>query len=103
MDERAATLELLRSRPAAIAVRQQNNRGAHAPERASRLMDFCPQLQPGILRRRYKRFLADIVTDAGEPLTIHCPNTGAMTGCDAPGSRIWYSRSPRSARKYPHT
>src|SRR4051812_9161 len=66
-------------------------------------MDFRPALESGILLRRYKRFLADIVAEDGETLTIHCPNTGAMTGCDAPGSRIWFSRSANTARKYPHT
>ncbi len=36
-------------------------------------------------------------------MTIHCPNTGSMTNCSAPGSRIWYSTSPNQKRKYPHT
>ncbi len=66
-------------------------------------MEFTPPLRPGILRRRYKRFLADIVTSTGELLTIHCPNTGAMTGCDTEGSRIWYSTAASASRKYAHT
>ena len=66
-------------------------------------MRFDPPLQAGRLRQRYKRFLADIETDTGEALTIHCPNTGAMLGCDAPGSRVWYSDSGNPKRKYRHT
>ena len=66
-------------------------------------MQFQPELKPAILLRRYKRFLADIETPAGEHLTIHCPNTGAMTGCAEPGFRVWYSTSVSPKRKYPHT
>ena len=66
-------------------------------------MRFDPPLEEGVLTRRYKRFLADIVTRAGLQRTIHCPNTGAMLGCSEPGSRIWYSTSSNPKRKYPNT
>ena len=54
---------------------------------------ILPELQAGTLVRRYKRFLADITDARGKLLTIHCPNTGAMTGCVDPGNKVYYSRS----------
>ncbi|MDE0661877.1 MAG: DNA/RNA nuclease SfsA [Gammaproteobacteria bacterium] len=66
-------------------------------------MKFNPPLQRATLIRRYKRFLADVETAAGATLTLHCPNTGAMTGCADPGSPAWYSTSTNARRKYPHT
>ncbi len=66
-------------------------------------MKFNPPLQRATLIRRYKRFLADVETAAGAKLTLHCPNTGAMTGCADPGSPAWYSTSANARRKYAHT
>ncbi|HBX04913.1 MAG TPA: DNA/RNA nuclease SfsA [Leclercia adecarboxylata] len=66
-------------------------------------MKFTPALQPATLVQRYKRFLADVVTPEGVTLTLHCPNTGAMTGCATPGDTVWYSTSLNIKRKYPHT
>lgn len=66
-------------------------------------MKFSPALQPATLIQRYKRFLADVITPEGETLTLHCPNTGAMTGCATPGDTVWYSTSENTKRKYPHT
>ena len=66
-------------------------------------MKFNPPLQRATLIRRYKRFLADVETAAGATLTLHCPNTGAMTGCADPGSPAWYSTSANARRKYAHT
>ncbi|QOV64835.1 DNA/RNA nuclease SfsA [Kosakonia pseudosacchari] len=66
-------------------------------------MDFSPPLNAATLIQRYKRFLADVVTPEGETLTLHCPNTGAMTGCATPGDTVWYSTSNNPKRKYAHT
>lgn len=66
-------------------------------------MLFNPPLQSAILIKRYKRFLADVVTPDGRELTLHCPNTGAMTGCATPGDTVWYSTSDNPKRKYAHT
>lgn len=60
-------------------------------------------LQSAKLIRRYKRFLADIELPNGEVMTIHCANTGAMTGCGEKGDTVWYSYSDSKTRKYPHS
>jgi len=66
-------------------------------------MNFSLPLQAAILHRRYKRFLADVETADGTPLTIHCPNTGSMKNCAAANSRIWFWDSANEKRKYPCT
>ncbi len=66
-------------------------------------MRFATPLETGRLVRRYKRFLADIVTDAGEHLCIHCPNTGSMLNCMGEGARVWFQRSSDPKRKLPGT
>lgn len=60
-----------------------------------------PELRPARLIRRYKRFMADVELPNGEILTIHCANTGAMTGCGEEGDILWYSDSGSITRKYP--
>lgn len=66
-------------------------------------MQFVPPLKKATLIQRYKRFLADITLSNGEQYTIHCANTGAMTGCADTGSTVWYSTSDNPKRKYPHS
>ncbi|MFC3606259.1 DNA/RNA nuclease SfsA [Stutzerimonas tarimensis] len=66
-------------------------------------MRFSPALEEGRLVRRYKRFLADIITADGEPLCIHCPNTGSMHNCMVEGGRVWFQRSSDPRRKLPGT
>ena len=66
-------------------------------------MNFYPPLRQAALVKRYKRFLADVITPEGAELTLHCANTGAMTGCATPGDTVWYSTSQSPTRKYPHS
>jgi len=66
-------------------------------------MQFTPALQSAKLIKRYKRFLANVITPEGQELTLHCANTGAMTGCATPGDTVWYSTSDNPKRKYAHS
>ncbi|QFI36451.1 DNA/RNA nuclease SfsA [Moritella marina ATCC 15381] len=63
-------------------------------------MQYSSPLQSATLIKRYKRFLADVILENGEEVTIHCANTGAMTGCGDAGDTIWYSTSDNPKRKY---
>lgn len=67
------------------------------------LANFPQPLEKGVLLQRYKRFLADVRTESGRILTIHCANTGSMKNCAVSGSNIWFSLSLNQKRKYPHT
>jgi sugar fermentation stimulation protein A len=84
--------------------------GAREPrgtDRALKRQVSLPLLPPasvrGRLLRRYKRFLADVETDAGEKLTVHCPDPGSMRGCLREGAAVRCSLSPNPNRKLSHT
>ena len=65
-------------------------------------MQFTPLTQAS-LSRRYKRFLADVTLQSGEEACVHCPNTGAMTGCQASDATVWLSYHDNPRRKLPWT
>ena len=62
-----------------------------------------PQLYPGILVKRYKRFFADIQLDTGELIIAHCPNTGPMTGVCQIGAAVQVSFHDNPKRKLAYT
>lgn len=66
-------------------------------------MKFEPPLQSATLIKRYKRFLVDITKEDQTQCTIHCANTGAMTGCADSGFSAFYSTSTNAKRKYPYS
>ncbi|MFL0796144.1 MAG: DNA/RNA nuclease SfsA [Cellvibrionaceae bacterium] len=66
-------------------------------------MKFDPPLEKGTFLKRYKRFMVDVQLKNGEEITVHCPNTGSMKNCLAPGEPCWFSDSQNPKRKYRHT
>jgi sugar fermentation stimulation protein A len=62
-----------------------------------------PALIPGVLIRRYKRFLADVRFRNGRTVIAFCPNSGSMLGLTEPGTPVMLSRTKNPLRKTRHT
>ena len=57
----------------------------------------------GILQKRYKRFLADVLLEDNSLVVAHCPNSGAMTGCAEPGMPVLLSHHHPKGRRTAYT
>ena len=66
-------------------------------------MKFSPPLIKTTLLKRYKRFLADVVSNQHGEFTAHCPNTGSMKNCWQEGDTAWLLDSQNQKRKYLYT
>lgn len=66
-------------------------------------MKFASPLLTGTLRKRYKRFLADITLDDGQEITAHCANPGSMMGVAPEGAPVWVSEHHGKGRKLPYS
>lgn len=66
-------------------------------------MIFNHPLEKSILKKRYKRFLADVEHPTLGEMTVHCPNTGSMKNCWEEGWQAWLLDSQNPKRKYRYT
>ena len=62
-------------------------------------MKFEKPLIHGTLKRRYKRFLTDIILDHGEEVIAHCTNSGSMKSCIEEGAEVYISPVDDPKRK----
>ena len=62
-----------------------------------------PPLIPGILVKRYNRFIADITLTSGRTVAAHCPNSGSMRACCEPGRPVYVSLHDNPKRKLKYT
>ncbi|MBC2710526.1 MAG: DNA/RNA nuclease SfsA [Desulfosarcina sp.] len=76
---------------------------AQAKNHIKRGIIHWPELIPGTLIRRYKRFLADVRLDNGDTVTAHCPNSGSMKACCQPGRPVYLSFHDNPKRKLKYT
>ena len=65
-------------------------------------MNFENKLISGVLIKRYKRFLVDVLIE-NKVFTAHCPNTGSMQGLLKEGNKVWLSKSNNPNRKLEYT
>lgn len=66
-------------------------------------MKLAAPLLRGRFERRYKRFFCDVRLEDGRTLTVHCPNSGSMTGLLVDDAPVIVSDSGNPARKLRHT
>ncbi|MCB9557093.1 MAG: DNA/RNA nuclease SfsA [Deltaproteobacteria bacterium] len=62
-------------------------------------MRYDPPLLSGRLQRRYQRFFVDVRLDDGRQIVAHTNNTGRMTGCLVPQSRVFVAEHNNPKRK----
>ena len=62
-----------------------------------------PPLLPGILVKRYNRFIADITLANGRTISAHCPNSGSMQACCEAGRPVYVSFHDNPKRKLKYT
>ena len=60
-------------------------------------------LVPGVILKRYKRFLADVELADGSLVTAHCTNTGTMASTWEPGDPVLLEPAANPDRKLPYT
>lgn len=60
-------------------------------------------LMPGVILKRYKRFLADVQFADGSVATAHCTNTGTMATSWAPGDAVLLEPARNPDRKLAYT
>ena len=56
-------------------------------------------LVKGRLKKRYKRFLADVILEDGREGTAHCANPGSMLGVAVEGAPVWVHEHGDPKRK----
>ena len=66
-------------------------------------MKFVAPLIEGVLVKRYKRFLTDVMLSTGEVVVAHCANPGSMLSVNEPGARVWISPAQNPERKLKFT
>lgn len=62
-------------------------------------MHFVPNLEKGILLKRYKRFLIDVRLNNGDTVTAHCANSGSMLGLIEEGRPVYLAQNTNPKAK----